>query len=84
MILSLQDMYELGMVIAGLPNPTDIDNDSSLQNDDLLNRLPELDMKDYHNIKEACIQELHDNSMVSVSDWCTLKDAEVTFEINEE
>eukprot|EP00122_Pirum_gemmata_P021456 Pgem_evm1s19989 len=37
MILSLQDMYELGMVIAGLPNPTDIDNDSSLQDDDLLN-----------------------------------------------
>eukprot|EP00122_Pirum_gemmata_P000960 Pgem_evm1s862 len=48
-ILSPQDMYELGMVIAGLPNPTDIDNDAAQQDDDLLNRLPELDMKDYHN-----------------------------------
>eukprot|EP00122_Pirum_gemmata_P009175 Pgem_evm1s8483 len=59
MILSYEDMEALGMTISGLPNPTDLDNDSALQDEELFSD-PKYDMdtQDYANVKQACLDEL--------------------------
>eukprot|EP00122_Pirum_gemmata_P009247 Pgem_evm2s8547 len=86
-IMSYSDMESLGMTISGLPNPTALDNDSAYFDDQLLSD-PEykMDTKDYTNVKTACLEELkaNYNNNIKINDWCSLENAEVTFEINKE
>ena len=85
MILSLEDMEKLGMTISGLPNPASIDDDRAQIEEELLAEPANtLDTEDHAKVKQTCFHELQNNQHIQLNDWCTLKDAEVSFEVNEE
>lgn len=85
MILSLEDMEAMGITLSGLPSPVDLENGNSydMATFSLYSDGAPLDETDYANIKEAIQDELQANEMIEISDWCTLANALVDFEVDQ-